>query len=100
MPQPIDEDPGQPVHIWTRTGCKPLLAGGSADGDAAMLRTARFGLLIRHDDRRGVSPGWHGWRPLGAGVSAWWITGVKDFGDCPPAEGEARDRGTDGPRRA
>jgi hypothetical protein len=28
----------------------PLLAGGNADGDAAMLRTARFGLLIRHDD--------------------------------------------------
>ena len=33
-----------------RTGRKPLLAGGNADGDAAMLRTARFGLLIRHDD--------------------------------------------------
>jgi hypothetical protein len=27
MPQPIDEDPGKPVHIWTRTGPKPLLAG-------------------------------------------------------------------------
>jgi hypothetical protein len=57
MPQPIDEDPGKPVHIWTRTGCKPLLAGGNADGDAAMLRTARFGLLIRHDDRCGAPPG-------------------------------------------
>ena len=33
-----------------RTGRKPLLAGGNANGDAAMLRTARFGLLIRHDD--------------------------------------------------
>jgi phosphoserine phosphatase len=48
--QPVDEGPGKPVHIWTRTGRKPLLAGGNADGDAAMLRTARFGLLIRHDD--------------------------------------------------
>jgi phosphoserine phosphatase len=48
--QPIDDGPGKPVHIWTRTGRKPLLAGGNADGDAAMLRTARFGLLIRHDD--------------------------------------------------
>ena len=34
----------------TRTGRKPLLAGGNADGDAAMLAVARFGLLIRHDD--------------------------------------------------
>jgi phosphoserine phosphatase len=48
--QPVDDGPGKPVHIWARTGRKPLLAGGNADGDAAMLRTARFGLLIRHDD--------------------------------------------------
>jgi len=48
--QPIDEGPGKPVHIWTRTGRAPLLAGGNADGDAAMLESARFGLLIRHDD--------------------------------------------------
>jgi phosphoglycolate phosphatase-like HAD superfamily hydrolase len=48
--QPTDDGPGKPVHIWTRTGRRPLLAGGNADGDAAMLRTARFGLLIRHDD--------------------------------------------------
>ncbi len=48
--QPIDDGPGKPVHLWTRTGRRALLAGGNADGDAAMLRTARFGLLIRHDD--------------------------------------------------
>ena len=48
--QPIDDGPGKPVHIWTRTGRTPLLAGGNADGDAAMLESARFGLLIRHDD--------------------------------------------------
>ena len=48
--QPIDDGPGKPIHLWTRTGRRPLLAGGNADGDAAMLRTARFGLLIRHDD--------------------------------------------------
>jgi phosphoglycolate phosphatase-like HAD superfamily hydrolase len=48
--QPVDDGPGKPVHVWTRTGRKPLLAVGNADGDAAMLRTARFGLLIRHDD--------------------------------------------------
>ena len=48
--KPVDDGPGKAVHIWARTGRKPLLAGGNADGDAAMLRTAQFGLLIRHDD--------------------------------------------------
>ena len=48
--QPIDDGPGKPVHIWTRTGRKPLLAGGNADGDIQMLETARFGLLLHHDD--------------------------------------------------
>ena len=48
--QPVDDGLGKPVHVWARTGRKPLLAGGNADGDAAMLRTARFGLLVRHHD--------------------------------------------------
>lgn len=48
--QPVDDGPGKPVHIWTRTGRKPLLAGGNADGDVPMLETARFALLIHHDD--------------------------------------------------
>ena len=48
--QPIDDGPGKPVHIWTRTGRKPLLAGGNADGDVPMLEMARFGLLLHHDD--------------------------------------------------
>jgi len=48
--QPIDDGPGKPVHIWTRTGRKPLLACGNADGDVAMLETARFALLVHHDD--------------------------------------------------
>jgi phosphoserine phosphatase len=48
--QPIDDGPGKPVHIWSRTGRTPLLAAGNADGDIAMLETARFALLINHDD--------------------------------------------------
>jgi phosphoserine phosphatase len=48
--QPIDDGPGKPVHIWTRTGRKPLFAGGNADGDVAMLETAGFALLVHHDD--------------------------------------------------
>jgi phosphoserine phosphatase len=48
--QPIDDDAGKPVHIWMRTGRKPLLAGGNADGDVPMLESARFSILIHHDD--------------------------------------------------
>jgi phosphoglycolate phosphatase-like HAD superfamily hydrolase len=48
--QPIDDGPGKPVHIWTRIGRKPLLAAGNSDGDISMLETARFGLLVHHDD--------------------------------------------------
>jgi hypothetical protein len=48
--QPIDDGTGKPEHIWMRTGHKPLLAGGNADGDVPMLETARFSILIHHDD--------------------------------------------------
>ena len=48
--QPIDDGAGKPAHIWMRTGRKPLLACGNADGDVPMLETARFSILIRHDD--------------------------------------------------
>jgi phosphoserine phosphatase len=48
--QPIDDGTGKPEHIWMRTGRKPLLAAGNADGDVPMLETARFSILIRHDD--------------------------------------------------
>jgi phosphoserine phosphatase len=48
--QPIDDGPGKPVHIWTRTGRRPLFAGGNSDGDIQMLETARFALLLHHDD--------------------------------------------------
>jgi hypothetical protein len=49
MPQPIDEDMGKPVHIRTRTGPKPLLAGASeveiADVLSAIAQEA--GMAIR-----------------------------------------------------
>jgi len=48
--QPIDDGPGKPVHIWARTGRRPLLAGGNADGDVEMLAHSRFALLVHHDD--------------------------------------------------
>jgi phosphoglycolate phosphatase-like HAD superfamily hydrolase len=48
--QPIDDGAGKPVHIWARTGRTALLAGGNADGDVEMLSSARFALLVHHDD--------------------------------------------------
>jgi phosphoserine phosphatase len=48
--QPIDDGPGKVIHVWTRTGRKPVLAGGNADGDVQMLETARLALPIHHDD--------------------------------------------------
>jgi hypothetical protein len=42
--------PGKPAHIFARTGQLPLLAGGNADIDMEMLESARFALLIDHDD--------------------------------------------------
>jgi hypothetical protein len=48
--QPIDDGTGKPEHIWMRIGRKPLLAAGNADGDVPMLKTARFSILIHHDD--------------------------------------------------
>jgi phosphoserine phosphatase len=48
--QPIDDGPGKPVHIWARTGRRPLFAAGNANGDFEMLSAARFGLLVLHND--------------------------------------------------
>jgi len=42
--------PGKPEHIFARTGRLPLLAGGNGDVDIEMLTTARFALLVNHDD--------------------------------------------------
>ena len=47
---PMDDGPGKPVHIWARTGRLPLLAGGNSDGDIDMLASARFAILVHHDD--------------------------------------------------
>ena len=42
--------PGKPEHIFATTGRLPLFAGGNADVDIEMLESARFALLINHDD--------------------------------------------------
>lgn len=49
-PMPLDDGPGKPVHIWDRTGARPLLAAGNAVGDIEMLEAARHALVVHHDD--------------------------------------------------
>src|SRR5436190_3893461 len=52
----FDDGPVKPVRIWSRTGRRPILAGGNSNGDIPMLRYAggpsRPGLrlLLLHDD--------------------------------------------------
>ncbi|RZU11243.1 phosphoserine phosphatase [Kribbella rubisoli] len=52
----FDDGPMKPVRIWSRTGRRPVVAGGNSNGDVPMLRYAgrpsRPGLrlLILHDD--------------------------------------------------
>jgi len=42
--------PGKPEHIFARTGRLPAFAAGNADVDIEMLETARFAILVNHDD--------------------------------------------------
>ena len=52
----FDDGPEKPVRIWSRTGRRPLVAGGNSNGDIPMLRFARtperngLKLLLLHDD--------------------------------------------------
>ncbi len=46
----IDRGPGKPAHLWNRAGRLPLFAAGNTSGDLELLTTARFGLLVHHDD--------------------------------------------------
>jgi hypothetical protein len=52
----LDDGPEKPVHIWTRTGRRPVLAAGNSNGDIEMLDFAQhqnkpfLRLLVLHDD--------------------------------------------------
>ena len=46
----VDMGPGKPEHIFAQTGRLPVFAGGNADVDIEMLESAKFGLLVNHDD--------------------------------------------------
>jgi phosphoserine phosphatase len=80
MEQPLDDGAGKPAHIWMRTGRKPLLACGNADGDVPMLETARFGILIRHDDaeREFAYDGGAEKAQVEAGKRGWSVVSMRD----------------------
>lgn len=46
----LDIGPGKPEHIFAHTGRFPLLAVGNGDVDIEMLASAKFAVLIHHDD--------------------------------------------------
>jgi phosphoserine phosphatase len=52
----MDDGPEKAVRIWSRTGRRPILAGGNSNGDIEMLSFAAkrgrpsLGLLVNHDD--------------------------------------------------
>ena len=48
--QPIADGPASPSISGRAPGDGPWFAGGNADGDIEMLETARFALLVHHDD--------------------------------------------------
>jgi len=52
----LDDGRQKPIHIWSRAGRRPLLAGGNSNGDLPMLEFAHhtdkpsLRLLVLHDD--------------------------------------------------
>jgi phosphoserine phosphatase len=51
----FDDGPAKPVRIWSRTGRRPVVAGGNSNGDIPMLQYAggpspALRLLVLHDD--------------------------------------------------
>jgi len=52
----LDDGPEKPIHIWSRTGRRPVLAAGNSNGDIEMLDFTQHNdrphlrLLVLHDD--------------------------------------------------
>jgi hypothetical protein len=74
-PEYLDDGPQKPIRIWSRTGRRPLLAGGNSNGDVPMLEFAHredkptLRLLVLHDDAdRGIRL--HGRRRAGTRAGA------------------------------
>ena len=82
----LDDGPQKPIRIWSRTGRRPLLAGGNSNGDIPMLEFTQhpgkrsLRLLVRHDDgEREFAYTSGAERALErAGGSGWTIVSMKD----------------------
>jgi hypothetical protein len=57
-PDVFDDGEVKPIRIWSRTGRRPILAGGNSNGDIPMLHYAggkdrpSLRLLVLHDDAK------------------------------------------------
>jgi hypothetical protein len=84
-PDVFDDGPVKPIRIWSRTGRRPLVAGGNSNGDVPMLawaggtRTA-LRLLINHDDPEREFDYTAGAEAAlqRAGAGGWTVVSIKD----------------------
>src|SRR5262249_18653660 len=86
----VDMGPGKPEHIFAQTGRLPVFAGGNADVDIEMLESARFALLVKHDDEEREFAYTHGAEASFAKASelGWTVVSMKNdwtavFKDAP-----------------
>jgi phosphoglycolate phosphatase-like HAD superfamily hydrolase len=82
----LDDGPQKPIQIWSRTGRRPLLAGGNSNGDLPMLEFAQhqdkpsLSLLVLHDDAEREFAYTSGAEEAltKAGSSGWTVVSMKD----------------------
>ena len=86
----LDDGPEKPIHIWSRTGRRPVLAAGNSNGDIEMLDFTQHDdrphlrLLVLHDDPDASSTTSQALRGLSSSPSS--------------AAGRSSASGTTGPR--
>jgi phosphoserine phosphatase len=82
----LDDGPQKPIQIWSRTGRRPLLAGGNSNGDLPMLDFAQhrdkptLRLLVLHDDAKREFAYTSGAEKAltKAGSSGWTVVSMRD----------------------
>ncbi len=84
-PDVFDDGPVKPIRIWSRTGRRPIVAGGNSNGDVPMLRFAgaagpALRLLVLHDDAEREFDYTAGAEQAleRAAADAWTVVSVKD----------------------
>ena len=84
----LDDGPEKPIHIWSRTGRRPLVAAGNSNGDVPMLHFAQHSdkptlrmLVLHDDDEREFAYTTGADQALEqAAHDSWTVVGVKDDG--------------------